>query len=192
MKRLIGIIGFSWALFVLSNAELCRADVVFLALAGNNVTMSDGERRIIAPNFDAIRDAEKVRNQNSSSLNNPSNRNSISKGFPSAEISDSRMGMVDPVGGSARKASPSDSPSQHYLLIVLLIGVVGLVMIAAGAAQWWRRRSIRQNWLFPAVQEDGRHSALPASSPTPLIAKKQQLESPQEKKSKKSADRRAA
>lgn len=196
MKCLTRIIGFSWVLWVLFTAEICRADDVFLASVGNNLAMSDvnnGSEAI--SNLDKTWTADTLRDQKESGVNYPSKRNAENNDYSYADVSGSPADTADRAGNSQRvkenSDSPSDSPFERYLLIVTVGVSFGLVLIAAGIAQWWRRRSIRRYWLFPMVQDDGEPVAPGASSPDPLIAKKQAETLPEEEINKH-AQRRAA
>ena len=112
------------------------------------------------------------------------------KGFLFADVSKLPPGSPGPSDNRQAESENSNSPFERYLLIVLGVGTLGLVLIAAGMAQSWRRRSIQQYWLFPATQDDGEPAAQGTLSP-PLIAKKP-MEILPEEKIDKHAQRRAA
>ncbi len=191
MKGLTNIIVDSWILCVLFSAGLCRADHGCLAPAVNNLAIAQVERSSTAPCLDTIWYADTVGDRKQSGVHGSSNLSSENNGFSSADSFDSRMGMSQPAPEHAKASANSDSPFQQYLLIVLLFGSVGLVMIAAGMAQWWRSKTLRQNWLFPAVQDEEELVTPADSAPAPLIAKKQVLPI-EDEKAKKHAQRRAA
>jgi hypothetical protein len=196
MKALTRIIGFSWVLWFFFTAEICRADNVFLASVGNNLAMSDvNNGSEAAPNLDKARTADTVRDRKESGVNYTSKRNAENNEYSYADVSGSPAETADRAGnshvGKENSDSPSDSPFERYLLIVTAGVSFGLVLIAAGIAQWWRRRSTRRYWLFPMLQDDGEPAAPGASPPAPLIAKKQAEILPEEKINKH-AQRRAA
>ncbi len=191
MKGLAGIIGCWWVLAVLFTAELCRADVVFLASAGNILAISDVNESSAVSNLDGAGNANALHGQKQGGVNYSPKSSAENKGLVYADISESPMERAGAAGNSRGISENSGSPFEHYLLIAIAGGTVGLVLIAAGIAQWWWRRSIRQYWLFPTVQDDGEPAEPGASSPPPLIAKKQ-MEMLPEEKIDKHAQRRAA
>jgi hypothetical protein len=111
--------------------------------------------------------------------------------FSSADTSESQMSLDDKEADLLRRTADSDSPFKHYLFVAVAFGMVGLVLIGAGVVQWWLQRSVRQKWLFSAVQDDPQ-SFPTIPTPAPLIAKKQQEESPVDGKNEKRGFRRAA
>jgi len=188
MKRLAKNIGCcALILFVFFFAELCLADLGFLASLGKSIPAAGGEDQ------PAVSD---IKHAKQSELNTSSNRIGESNGFSEAVDSGSRTDMLDRPVRTRKELENADSPFQHYLLVMLLIGAAGLTMVTAGAAQWWRRRYLRQNWLFPAVPDDGEPFTPAVSSPGQLIAKKQLEELPPQKtedtETEKHAQRRAA
>lgn len=192
MKYLTIMIGYSWALFVLFAAELRGAEIVFLASAGNNLAVYDTQEQLVVPNLDEAWDVDKLRDQKAKGFDKSSNRSIGLSGFTYSDVSDSSAGAADTTDKPRRRTENADSPFLNYLIVVIAAGTVGLVMIAAVAAQWRSRRSIRQNWLFPVMQEDEKSSPLPASTSIPLIAKKQMESLQEDAKSEKHIRRRAA
>lgn len=191
MKVLTGLIGCCWALTALFTAEHCRADDMFLASAGNILAMSDVNDSLAVPNFDDAGSADSLRGQKQGSVNYSPKGSAENNGSSYADLSASPVENADTAGNSRGGSENADSQFERYLLIVIAGGTVGLVLIAAGIAQFWRRRSIGNYWLFPAVRDDGEPAATEASSPAPLIAKKQ-METLPEEKINKPAQRRAA
>ncbi|MGD0382820.1 MAG: hypothetical protein ABSA77_04800 [Thermoguttaceae bacterium] len=192
MKGLTRIFGFSWVLWVLFTAEICRADDVFLASVGNNLAMADVNNSSEAGlNLDKTWTADTPRDRKESDVNYPSKRNAENNEYSYADVSGSPAETAARAGNSRGLKENSDSPFERYLLIVTAGVSFGLVLIAAGIAQWWRRRSIRRYWLFPMLQDDGEPAAPGVSSPDPLIAKKQAETLPEEEINKH-AQRRAA
>ena len=188
MKVLTGLIGCCWALTVLLNAELCRADGVFLASVGNILVMSDVNE---PPNFDGAGYADALRGQKQGVINYSPKESPDDNGLSYADLASSPLENADATGDSQGRSENADSPLDRYLLLFIAGGAVALVLIAAGIAQFWRRRSISNYWLFPAVQDDGEPAAPGDSAPATLIAKKH-METLPEEKINKHAHRRAA
>jgi len=191
MKVLTGLIACCWALTALFTAELCRADDVFLASMGNFLAMSDVNQSLAVPNIDDAGCADPLQGQKQNGVyyspkESPENNEPLY-----ADLSVSPLENADRAGDPREGSENADSPFERYLLIVIVGGTVGLVLIAAGIAQFRRRRSIGNYWLFPTVQDDGEPAAPEALSPAPLIAKKQ-METLPEEKIDKPAQRRAA
>jgi hypothetical protein len=191
MKTITGLIGCCLALAVLSLASPCPADDAFLTSMGNILAMSDVNQSSSAPGLDVAGGEVSLRDQKPSSTNYLPKATVENDGFSYSDATETPAANVRTAGDSRYRSQISDSPIERFLLITITGCAIGLVLIAAGIAQFWRRRSIRNYWLFPAVQEDGEPVALGNSSPPQLIAKKQMETLPEEKLNKR-AQRRAA
>ena len=191
MKVLSRLFGCCWALTVLLNAELCRADGVFLASVGNILVMSDVNEPLTSPNFDGAGYADAIRGQKPGIINYSPKESPDNNGLSYADLASSPLENADATGDSQGRSENADSPLDRYLLLVIAGGAAALVLIAGGIAQFWRRRSISNYWLFPAVRDDGEPAAPGNSAPATLIAKKQ-METLPEEKINKHAHRRAA
>jgi hypothetical protein len=178
-------------LFVLFTAELCRADIGFLASMGNNLAMSEVNGASAVPNYDDVWNAGALRDPKENGSNKFSKSSAASDGFAYANVSARQTG-VDSTDNPRRRTEVAESSLEQYVFIAIVSGAVGLGLIAVGIVQFRQRRSIKQYWLFPAVPNDGEPSAPVASLPAKLIAKKQQKETFQEKDTKIPAQRRAA
>ncbi|MGA2797582.1 MAG: hypothetical protein ABSE63_08400 [Thermoguttaceae bacterium] len=191
MKVLTGLVACCWALAALFSAELCRADDVFLASMGHFLAMSDVNQSSVAPSLDGDGYADPLRGQKQSGVYYSPKESPENDGLSYSDLSPSPPDNAGPSGDSRAASENADSPFERYLLILIAGGTVGLVLVAAGIAQFWRRRSISNYWLFPTVQDDGESAAPGASSPAHLVAKKQ-METLPEEKINKPAQRRAA
>jgi hypothetical protein len=191
MKVLTGLIACCWALAALFSAELCRADDVFLASMGNILAMSDVNQSLAVPSIDSAGYADPLQGQKQNGVYYSQKESTDNIGSSYADLSASPLENAGSAGGPPIGSENADSPFERYLLIAMVGGTVGLVLIAAGIAQFWRRRSVSNYWLFPATQVDGEPAAQGASTPAPLIAKKQ-METLPEEKINKPAQRRAA
>jgi hypothetical protein len=190
MKILAALIGCCWALTALFTADLCRAENVCLASVGNMLAMSDVNESLAVPDLDAG-SVDSLRGQKQSGVYYSPKKSGENDGLSNADYSVSPPDNARATGDSRKASDNSDSSFEHYLLIAILGGTLGLVLIAAGIAQFWRRRSISNYWLFPTVQDDREPAATGASTPAQLIAKKQ-METLPEEKINKPAQRRAA
>ena len=186
MYRQMTFIGCWSAFFFLLTIEACRGDLSFLASVGNSVTVADIGGQLAAPNLDNAWDADKLREQRQNGIFNSAKQNNQGNGLSSASSSKSAMRTLSSSGNDAGETENSDASFMSYLPVIVAIGAIGMTMVAAGLAQWWRRRGLRNNWLFPTVQED-----MPSSLPIPLIAKKPR-ESMQDNITGKHAQHRAA
>jgi hypothetical protein len=191
MKVLTGLIACCWALTALFTADLCRADDVFLASMGNILAMSDVNQSLAVPNLDDAGYADPIRGQKQSGVYYSSKGIAENDGPSYSDLSASPLDNADTARDSQPVNENADSPFERYLLILIAGGTLGLVLIAAGVAQFWRRRSISNYWLFPTVRVDGEPAAPDVSMPVQLIAKKQ-IETLPEEKINKPAHRRAA
>jgi hypothetical protein len=192
MKSPAEIIGCLSILFVLFTAELCQAGIGSLASIGSNLAMADVKGPSAIPNIDDDWNASMLSNPKDSGLNKSSRRSPASNGVADMDVSDSQMGMAGSSANPGRGRETAGSSYQHYLLVVMLSGAVGLVLIAAGVVQWWQRRSIRRYWLFPAVIDDTESSSPAVAMPVQLIAKKQLEALVPDPDTKMHAQRRAA
>jgi hypothetical protein len=191
MKALIGLIACCWALTALFTADLCRANDVFLASMGNILAMSDVNQSLAVPNIDNAGYDDPLRGQKQSGVNYSPKGNADNNGLSYANSAASPLEYADAAADARKGTQNADSTSERYMLIVIAGGTLGLVLIAAGIAQFWRRRSISNYWLFPAVQDDGEPAEPGATAPAQLIAKKH-METLPEEKINKPAHRRAA
>jgi hypothetical protein len=191
MKILTGLSGCFWALTILFSAGICRADDLLMASMGNILAMSDVNQSLAAPNLDGPGGGNALRDQKQDGVNYSARGSAENNDFSYADVSESPGKNAHAPGDSPAISQNSNSPFDRYLLIVILGGVVGLVMLAAGIAQYWRRRSIGNYWLFPAVGEAAEPAATGTQSPALLIPKKP-LEILPEEKTDKHAQRRAA
>jgi hypothetical protein len=191
MKALTGLIACCWALTALFTADLCPANDVFLASMGNILAMSDVNQSLAVPNIDDAGYDDPLRGQKKSGVYYSPKGNADNNGLSYADFSSSPPDNADAAGNARKGSQNADSPAERYLLIVIAGSTLGLVLIAAGIAQFWRRRSISNYWFFPAVQDDGEPAVPGATTPAQLIAKKH-METLPEEKINKPAQRRAA
>ena len=189
MKIPARIIGRGWVLAAVFTAALCGADVVCL-WAGNTPASSDANAPSEVPCLDGAGNTDAPQGQIQGGVNCSTKENAENEGFLYADVSKLPPGSAGPTDNRQAESENSDSSFDRYLLIVLGVGTLGLVLIAAGIAQSWRRRSVQQYWLFPVAQDDGELAAQGTLSP-PLIAKKP-METLPEEKIDKHAQRRAA
>jgi len=190
MKRLSGISGCCLALAALLVAGLWGISAAGPAWAENAPATPDANASPQCPASDAAGRADAAGGQAQAGVNS-SKENAADDEFLTARISEQPRAIDGLADASTAQGQRSDSPFERYLLIAFAGGTLGLVLIAAGIAQWWRRRSIQQYWLFPAAQDDGEPATDGAELPPPLIAKKP-VELLPEEKIDKHAHRRAA
>ena len=191
MRRLSGVSGCCLALAALMAAGFWGANGADAAWAGNAPATQDAKASPQTPGLDDAGKADAAGGQAQGAANSSSKENAEDDGFLSAGTSEAQRGIAGLAETSTPQGQRSDSPVERYLLIAFAGGTLGLTLVAAGIAQWWRRRSIKQYWLFPAAGEDGEPAADGAALPPPLIAKKP-MEILPEEKIDKPAHRRAA
>jgi hypothetical protein len=178
------------ALLVVFCPVICRGGVVILASTGG-VTLSGADEHVTISSEDDLWDTKSTRYRIKKAGGGWANPIGERDGFSAMDAADTAAEQDGPTVGFSAESKKSDAPSQRYLLITVVGGATGLALIAAGAVQWWRHRSLRQNWLFPMVQDEGESAELADSLPGALIAKKQ-IQSPQDEETEKPARRRAA